>query len=489
MGPPAPGWEDVEPSAEIHDGGRRKAVGKLWRQPLRALNHSSSDANMTPAAPTTAVVDAPGSDLGHVACAPTSSSLGGRPQDKETREARGGGLQGLEAEKVGEGEGTSKNSSVWRGQQQQQPDEREDVQELQREGVVVVGEIEQRQQQDKAGASDLNVGPFQGEENYSVRNHNDNGNSTKGGERRGGGGGGSGGDSSRVRGFHDMICIGFAVSLCLNLGSFTARKEGYFAAEVRCLPQGASQTVLPDLGVWVGWRQAVANSEEAVTFNLEEMSMVGAAMGILTVVGNATDGLLNFLGLAVLLYGRRKPLQEAQCRLVKRLCLASLAMAGWLLGMTVIGFLIAVKGPIGAAAVAFYSEEFDLDCGNSVSVSVDYAYAMATLTVLCQFFIGIVALPKPSRSTPHNRRRRFCCCCCCCCRWNPAGVLLARLGLGGSSAALDEDELPSFAGEAGQPAAAEEGPVKAKGSQRGSRLTAEGVVEGGVGRERSFDPV
>ncbi|CBN73921.1 hypothetical protein Esi_0009_0050 [Ectocarpus siliculosus] len=263
-----------------------------------------------------------------------------------------------------------------------------------------------------------------------------------------------------------MICIGFAVSLILNLGSFTARKEGYFAAEVKCLPQGASQTVLPDLGVWVGWRQAVANSDEAVTFNLEEMSMVGAVMGILTVVGNATDGLLNAVGLAVLLYGRRKPLQEAQCRMVKRLCLASLAMAGWLLGTTIIGFLIAVKGPIGAAAVAFYSEEFDLDCGNSVSVSVDYAYAMATLTVLCQFFIGIVALPKPSRSSPQNRRRRFCC------RWNPAGVLLARLGLGDSSPAFDENELPSFAGEAGQPAAAE-GPVKAKGSRRGSRLTAE----------------
>lgn len=64
---------------------------------------------------------------------------------------------------------------------------------------------------------------------------------------------------------------------------------------------------------------------------------------------------------------REQPLQEAQCRMVKRLCLASLAMAGWLLGMTVIGFLIAVKGPIGAAAVAFYSEEFDLDCGNSVN--------------------------------------------------------------------------------------------------------------------------
>lgn len=81
MGPPAPGWEDVEPSAEGHDGGRRIAVAKLLRQPLRALNHGSSDANMAPAAPTT-VVDAPGSDLGHVVCAPTSSSasLGGRPQ-------------------------------------------------------------------------------------------------------------------------------------------------------------------------------------------------------------------------------------------------------------------------------------------------------------------------------------------------------------------------------------------------------------------------
>lgn len=38
----------------------------------------------------------------------------------------------------------------------------------------------------------------------------------------------------------------------------------------------------------------------------QEMSMVGAAMGILTVVGNATDGLLNAVGLAVLLYARRK---------------------------------------------------------------------------------------------------------------------------------------------------------------------------------------
>lgn len=105
--------------------------------------------------------------------------------------------------------------------------------------------------QDKAGSTDFDVGPFQGEDTYDVRNHNDNGHSSSGGGRRGGGGGG--GDSSRVRGFHDMICIGFAVSLCLNLGSFTARQEGYFAAEVRCLPQGASQTVLVSTRVGLGF--------------------------------------------------------------------------------------------------------------------------------------------------------------------------------------------------------------------------------------------
>ncbi|CAM9404411.1 unnamed protein product, partial [Hapterophycus canaliculatus] len=165
----------------------------------------------------------------------------------------------------------------------------------------------------------------------------------------------------------------------------------------------------PDLGIWVGWREAVANSEKATVLKLEDLSMVGAAMGVLTVVGHATDCLLNAVGLAVLLYGRRKPLQEAQCRLVKRLCLASLAMAGWLLGMTVIGFLVAVEGPIGTAAVAFYTDEYGLDCRSSVSVRVDYAYAMTTLCILCQFFIGIVALPKPwTRSRISGRCRVSC---------------------------------------------------------------------------------
>lgn len=35
--------------------------------------------------------------------------------------------------------------------------------------------------------------------------------------------------------------------------------------------------------------------------------------------------------------------------------------------MTVIGFLIAVEGPIGSAAVSFYTQEFDLSCEASVS--------------------------------------------------------------------------------------------------------------------------
>lgn len=38
----------------------------------------------------------------------------------------------------------------------------------------------------------------------------------------------------------------------------------------------------------------------------QDLSMVGAAMGILTVVGHATDALLNAVGFALLLYGRRK---------------------------------------------------------------------------------------------------------------------------------------------------------------------------------------
>lgn len=55
---------------------------------------------------------------------------------------------------------------------------------------------------------------------------------------------GGGGDGDRVRGFHDMICVGFAVALCLNLGSLTAHQEGFFAAEVKCLSPGAADTFL-----------------------------------------------------------------------------------------------------------------------------------------------------------------------------------------------------------------------------------------------------
>lgn len=56
-------------------------------------------------------------------------------------------------------------------------------------------------------------------------------------------------------------------------------------------------------------------------------------------------------------------------RVVKRLCWTSLVMAAWLSGITLVGFLVAVKGPVGSAVIAFYSDPagFGLDCHNDVS--------------------------------------------------------------------------------------------------------------------------
>lgn len=51
----------------------------------------------------------------------------------------------------------------------------------------------------------------------------------------------------RGRGFQNMLCVGFAVAMCLNFGSMTALQQGFFAAEVACLPPGASETVLVSL--------------------------------------------------------------------------------------------------------------------------------------------------------------------------------------------------------------------------------------------------
>lgn len=48
----------------------------------------------------------------------------------------------------------------------------------------------------------------------------------------------------RGRGFRDILCVGFAVSLCLNFGSMTARRGGFFTAEVACISPGASTTLL-----------------------------------------------------------------------------------------------------------------------------------------------------------------------------------------------------------------------------------------------------
>lgn len=47
-----------------------------------------------------------------------------------------------------------------------------------------------------------------------------------------------------------------------------------------------------------------------------------------------------------------------------------------------------------------------LGVNEQVSVSIDYAYAMTTLTVLCQFFIGLVAIPNPVRWCSSASRSR-----------------------------------------------------------------------------------
>lgn len=49
-----------------------------------------------------------------------------------------------------------------------------------------------------------------------------------------------------------------------------------------------------------------------------------------------------------------------------------------------------------------------------VAISVDYAYAMTALTVLCQFFIGIIALPRPPRWCSSYRKRKAS-------AWSPTG--------------------------------------------------------------------
>lgn len=47
-------------------------------------------------------------------------------------------------------------------------------------------------------------------------------------------------------------------------------------------------------------------------------------------------------------------------------------------------------------ALTLLASSLGRSCFSQVSVSVDYAYAMTALTILCQFFIGIVALPTPA---------------------------------------------------------------------------------------------
>lgn len=75
------------------------------------------------------------------------------------------------------------------------------------------------------------------------------GRSSGGVERRASGTEQSGGGSGR--GLNDMLCLGFVVVSCLNLGSVTARQEGFFAAEVACLSPGAETVLVSGMGcIW-----------------------------------------------------------------------------------------------------------------------------------------------------------------------------------------------------------------------------------------------
>ncbi|CAN0152644.1 unnamed protein product [Ascophyllum nodosum] len=202
--------------------------------------------------------------------------------------------------------------------------------------------------------------------------------------------------SDRVSGFHDSICLGFAVALCLNSAASRLDRKGFFTAEVKCNLRDPFQTgrsrrvgrLEPNRGEF---------QKDATTFDLQEMSMAGSIMGVLTVVGHSADAVVNALGCIILFCTRRK-----RVKIVNVESDQGLVPCGAVHVRVVArddGHRVPVGrgGLIGSAAVAFYSREFDLECDSSVSVGVDYAYAMTTLTILCQFFIGIVALPRPPR--------------------------------------------------------------------------------------------
>lgn len=118
---------------------------------------------------------------------------------------------------------------------------------------------------------------------------------------------------------------------------------------------------------------------------------------------------------------------------------------------------------------------------HQVSVSVDYAYAMTALTVLCQFFIGVVALPTPSSSSWRNPR----CClsrcrrcrpinpigCCCFLFWRARSCCFPA-----PAPPLSDNERPGFS---------DAGPSSGMGATRRSDKSGGPVTrtEGGAGSE------
>lgn len=99
---------------------------------------------------------------------------------------------------------------------------------------------------------------------------------------------------------------------------------------------------------------------------------------------------------------------------MKRVCWASLAVAGWLCAVTLAGFLLATKGPIGAAAVSFYSQKFELSCKSEVSAQLPEIIDACDLLLLIRFarsWDGSVP------STVYRGAFCFLLCACSVCSW------------------------------------------------------------------------
>ncbi|CAM9253843.1 unnamed protein product, partial [Discosporangium mesarthrocarpum] len=206
---------------------------------------------------------------------------------------------------------------------------------------------------------------------------------------------------------HNALGILFFVAVSLNAWSLTATRKGFLAVELVCLRPGAVGTTMGGLGFWIGWRRAVSNVYADGSIDIGDLSPVGKALGVLTAGGHAVGIVVNAIGLIVVLapFAKRKAIEEAASKAMKRLCILSVGLALWLLTLGLVGFLAAVKVQAGATSSSFFAEEYGLLCPEEVTLSFDYAYAMTATVVLCEIAMGLLVLPKPKgcvRTTPRH---------------------------------------------------------------------------------------